>query len=80
MIAKVDYPGLQMPLQGELVFDVMPSPISSIYDKEERVGVTPWSNNVNDNKNISDEERKKLNLELKNVERQQSEFGEGRFN
>lgn len=80
VIAKVDYPGLQMPLQGELVFDVMPSPISSIYDKEERVGVTPWSNNVNNNKNISDEERKKLNLELKNVERQQSEFGEGRFN
>ena len=80
VIAKVDYPGLQMPLPGELVFDVMPSPISSIYDKEERVGVTPWSNNVNDNKNISDEERKKLNLELKNVERQQSEFGEGRFN
>ena len=72
--AEVDSPGLQMPLRGELEFDVLPATHVSIYDEEERGGVMRPVSTVN--RSNETEMRNKLNQELKNVERQQTEFGE----
>lgn len=72
--AEVDSPGLQMPLRGELEFDVLPATHVSIYDEEEREGVMRPVSTVN--RSNETEMRNKLNQELKNVERQQTEFGE----
>ncbi len=71
--AEVDFEGKQMPLRGELEFEVLPSPHRAIYDEEERTGVNDFGSI---GESLNEVERQKLNEELKKVERQQTEFGE----
>ena len=75
--AEVDFPGIQMPIQGELEFTVLPASVPAIYNMEERTGVYQLGSISDNNRKDNTEERNRLNRELKNVERQQSEFGEG---
>ena len=74
--AEVDFPGIQMPIQGELEFTVLPASVPAIYNMEERTGVYQLGSISDNNRKDNTEERNRLNRELKNVERQQSEFGE----
>lgn len=75
--AEVDFLGIQMPIQGKLEFTVLPASVPAIYDMEERTGVYQPGSISDNNRKDNTEERNRLNRELKNVERQQSEFGEG---
>lgn len=72
--AAVDSPGLQMPLQGELEFEVLPALYGAIYNEEDRAGVSELISTGDSGEEV--EQRSRLNQELKSVELQQTEFGE----
>ena len=71
--AEVDVEGVQIPSSAVLEFTTLPSSVLSIYDSEDRRGVQPLKKEVvGQNK----QQRESLQEQLREVERQQTEFGE----
>ena len=83
--ANLLYPGDQRPLDGELLIETIPNTQKELYDANELQAMKQLNNNTNinssNNTQLEDENRrlrKELNeLKVKEVERQQSEFGVG---
>lgn len=82
--ASVLFEGSQMPLSGELEIETKPATLPLIYNQEEAAGIPMVSANeqqISGSKSSAEREverlRKELNtMKLKEVERQQTEFGE----
>lgn len=82
--ASVLFEGSQMPLSGELEIETEPAALPLVYNQEEAAGIPMVSANewqVSGSKSGTEREverlRKELNtMKLKEVERQQTEFGE----
>ena len=71
--AEVDFSGMQSPASAVLEFTTLPAKVVSVYDSEERKGVHPlMEKNVGKNESL----RKGLQEQLREVERQQTAFGE----
>lgn len=85
VMASVEYPGSQRPMEGELVIETQPDARKAIYDNNELEAssreVVLYSTEQTGSSELEKENarlKKELNqLRLKEVERQQTEFGVG---